>query len=143
MSRSNRPQAVIRFERLYLAGVGVWLVAAGLKLSTASQSGGINLPFVMLALALIMAINWFFWFFIARRGSNIVRWLFCVAIVFSLVSLPDVWANDLQGGLACAILSLLVVILQTAALLMLCGKDANLWLSHKGRIPESMSDVFG
>ena len=142
MSKPTRPQSIVRFERVYLASVAAGLGGGIVKQSVIGIPASSLLP-LALALATVMAAYWFFWFYIARRGSNLVRWLFCVFVVFNLVALPDIWANDLRGGVACAILSVSTAILQAAALLMLCGKGANLWLSHKGRIPESMTDVFG
>lgn len=143
MSDASKPRSIVRFEWLYLAGVAAWLVAAMVKFSVVGIPSRPPLPFIVLGLALVVALQAFIWFFIARRGSNLVRWLLCVFVVFALLGLPDSWAKGLQIGMVYAALSISPTILQTAALLMLYGKGARLWLSHKGRIPEIVSDVFG
>ena len=147
MSKPNKPQAIVRFERAYLAGAAAWLGAVIVKLSVVGIPPNPSWPFAALAFASVMAIYWlyywFFWFFIARRGSNLVRWLLCVLVVCGLIDLPNTWVTGMQVGPAFAALSISVTILPAVALLLLCGRGANLWLSHKGRIPESTTDVFG
>lgn len=82
-----RPASIVLFERLILAALAIDLVnnlavalrppAAGAAASVASSAGpaaGIALALASPLLGLIL------WYFVARRGSNIARWLTTILV---------------------------------------------------------------
>lgn len=83
----ERPQSIIWFERLWLALIVIGLVNAALRWSTmqemiAQQPNSAALPswFLPLTLGGGVLINILFWYSIARRGSNVARWIYVVLI---------------------------------------------------------------
>ncbi|MGW8188710.1 hypothetical protein [Sphingomonas hankookensis] len=134
-----RPSSIVRFDRLYLASIAVGLIGnilewpltmarlaenpdtAALGSTAAVAAGG------MIAIGVVIAL--LLWFFIARRGSNVAKWILVVFTVFAIGSLVlgfTTGAVILDAG---GIVRLVAVALQTAAVAFLFRPDAAAWFA--------------
>lgn len=146
-----RPRSIILFERLFLASIaisalaGIWstlhidlLLPAGMPPELATV-----MPFIAGGgLVVSGAIKLLFWFFIARRGANVAKWIFVVLFVIGLfgsvrailgigpVSLPIVMR----------LIAFVQLLLQSTCVWLLFRPDAARWL--KGEPPSDLHDVF-
>lgn len=81
----------------------------------------------MIAIGVVIAL--LLWFFIARRGSNVAKWILVVFTVFAIGSLVlgfTTGAVILDAG---GIVRLVAVALQTAAVAFLFRPDAAAWFA--------------
>jgi uncharacterized membrane protein len=128
-----RPQSITTFERLYLAGIAVSIVGFVLdfnKLAGATVSGTpVNPAIVIAGFGISIAIYLLLWFLVAKKASNIARWVVVVVFILGLAGLPV--ALSPPFGLT-KVLSLLLTALHFAAIVFLFRKDASDWLAQKG-----------
>ena len=134
-----RPSSIVRFDRLYLASIAVGLVGnilewpltiarlaenpdtAALGSTATVAAGG------MIAVGVVVAL--LLWFFIARRGSNIARWILVVFTVFAIGSLAIGFSSGAVILDAGGIVRIVAVALQTAAIVFLFRPDAAPWFA--------------
>ena len=137
-----RPHSIIRFERFFLASLVLSLInmiisfSHSMKLLNADPIiGGTNYAAVMLILTLgiSLGIQLLLWFFIARKASNVAKWILVVLTVLGIVtSIPSLGALASQG---IGILTIAVIItsLQIIAVIHLFRPDAKAWLESGGK----------
>jgi hypothetical protein len=141
----KRPQSIIWFERLYLLGLVV-AFAVGLfnwtktqAIVAASQTLPSWYPLVMTAVSLIL--NIVLWYFIARRGSNIARWIYIVLFAFALIGTAATLLSPMLRlfGTFTLVTSLLLTVLRGVCVFLLFRPDAQGWFrGERGNI----GDVF-
>ena len=110
-----RPASIIWFERLFLLGLALGLVNGMIQFDTAlaqiesdpklAQLGW-GTGFVVTVMAISLLIPLLLWFLIARRASNIAKWVLVIFTVPGLFFLPS-----------------------SAAISFLFKRDAREWLS--------------
>lgn len=134
-----RPSSIVRFDRLYLASIAVGLVGnilewpltmarlaenpdtAAMGSTATVAAGGMIAAGILIALLL--------WFLIARRGSNVAKWILVVFTVFAVGSLAIGFSTGAVILDAGGILRLVAVALQTAAVVFLFRPDAAVWFT--------------
>jgi hypothetical protein len=143
-----RPASIVQFERFYLGALGLGLVNNLLNFSQATavlndpnvQAAGLGTGFLVSTMVIGFAIPLLLWYFIARRGSNIAKWiavvLFGLGAIGVLMSLSTMFAM----GTLSAIVGLVVFALQAYAMFMLFQPDARAWL--EGGSGPTNPDVF-
>jgi hypothetical protein len=128
-----RPESVIMFERLFLASLAVsavsfaigyedtMRVAAG---DPAMRQFGLGEGFIVGTLAISFAIYLLLWHLIARKASNVAKWILIGLVAIGVASLP----LALTGPLGPTVwLNLAVYALEIAALVFLFRADAKAW----------------
>lgn len=135
----TKPPSITRFEQFYWASFAVGLVNTVLKWSSMQAALAINpmlaqwqwiLPLMQLiGIAISVAI----WFFIARRASDVAKWVQVVIAGFCALGL--LWAvfaiaNGSVLLSAVVIVGLLSNGLYIAAAVMLFKPDAKLWFGE-------------
>jgi hypothetical protein len=90
-----------------------------------------------------LIVDLLLWFFIARRGSEVAKWiyivLFAIAVVGVLRSLFGGGHVELPGLVR--ILSFLRVLIEAACAWLLFRPDANAWFKGE-RTPSNLNDTF-
>lgn len=130
-----RPVSIKRFEILYLGAALVGLINTALSWNTASaqvaQSSpgaeAIAVPLLVGGTLISLLITGLLWYFTARRGSNIARWIvvifFAIGVLSLIVTVPSGrFPTGLQGVIAIA-----SFVMQAAAVVMLFQRDAVAW----------------
>jgi hypothetical protein len=86
-----RPKSVERFELLYLVSLGFAYFRAGLESETLTQSVGITAALIVAPLIVLVPIGLVL--LVSRLGSNILRWVFLVffviSVVFYILNIPE------------------------------------------------------
>lgn len=127
-----RPASIVNFERVVIVIILLSIASAALEWSrTVAQLArqgvgeGVVIGVVGAMLALLLLLMWL----IARRRSNIARWLYVALIVAMLAaSLPSV-LRTLEGDLTMMLLNLLYVALALVSIWLLFRADARAWFA--------------
>lgn len=135
-----RPASITMFDRLYVASLVLGLINFGLAYdSTLAQmeadpsvaAAGMAGPGVLWGVfGFGMAISLLLWFFVSRKASNGARWVLVVLMVIGLIALPfsiaELPLTELIG-------TLVVTVVQVAAVYFLFRPDAKAWFEHGPR----------
>ena len=135
-----RPKSIELFEKIYLGTVTFsfviavfnWVnVSATLETPELKALGaGSNLLIGIMALSLIFSL--LIWYFIARRASNITKWIYVVVTGIGLFGVIGSLANPLTPKGILLVGNIVVVALQLYAAWLLFKPDAAEWLESKG-----------
>lgn len=135
-----RPQSIILFERLYIASIVLSLIGALAMMQVLPSitpnipaGAAAFIPTVVIGSALFgLAIGLLLLYFVARRGSDVARWIFVAFFLFALVGLvrrtfghsPIVLPAWLNG------LSLLQILLHAGCVWLLFRPDSKIWFKR-------------
>jgi hypothetical protein len=132
-----RPKSIVQFDYIYLAIIALGLVGSALSwdelLASVSvqrmvaQMGTAPLYGTILVVTLLQLL---LWYFIARRGSVVAKWVFVVyagaSLVFSAYSLA------VNGAISAAVgvVSVATLVLQAIAIWLLFRPDTPAWFGE-------------
>ncbi|WP_417322010.1 hypothetical protein [Erythrobacter aureus] len=131
-----RPVSILWFERLFLLSLVLVLVnsvvqydafLAQIRSDPALAAMGPGNSFAVGVIAISLLIPLILWYFIARRASVIAKWMLVVLTAFGLLFVnfdPATMFNPAR------LTSLVVTVLQLAAIALLFRADARAWLSR-------------
>ncbi|HTG37838.1 hypothetical protein [Sphingomonas sp.] len=129
-----RPSSIIWFERLFLAALAIGLVNSLMILNAinADQAGQPLSPSVLIGSIVVgNIINVVLWYFVARRASNIARWILVALFVLGALSLGfSVMTDSYPGGIE-GLLGAIGWALQAASILCLFRRDAATWFESE------------
>ncbi|MCP3728971.1 hypothetical protein M9978_00870 [Sphingomonas sp. MG17] len=136
-----RPQSIINFERAYLASVLVGLINLAVSWNTKiatmendprfsgnPQMAQIGSGMMIGMAALGVLISLLLWYFAARRGSEVAKWILVVFLAFSAVGVASSLAQFAVVGAVSTGLALLAFALNAYAVWMLFKPDAKAWM---------------
>jgi hypothetical protein len=145
-----RPRAIVLFERLYLSGVvlgaaaGLWSVLHIDRMLPPGTPPGMmaSMPLITgFSLIGSVAINLLLWFFIARRGATVAKWILIVLFVIGLFgSMRMVIGIRVQVPALMRIEAAIRLLLDAVCVWLLFRPDARLWF--KGERPSDLHDIF-
>ena len=135
-----RPQSIVTFERIYwltliLAGIAVALNWNGMMRVAQSQPGvppSLMTGIVIGSLIFIGLLALLLWFFIARRASNVAKWIFVAATAYAIwtfvkgLLLPEMPKDALFA------INAINQLLSIYCCWLLFRPDAAAWLDSKG-----------
>ena len=136
-----RPQSIELFEKVYLGSIGVGLVNTALSwgaltasVQAASLKGaaalGSGLMIGSIAFGLIISL--LLWFFIARRASNVAKWIYVVITAIGVFGVLSSLANPLAPKGLTMIGGMIATALQVFGAWLLFKPDAVAWFESKG-----------
>jgi hypothetical protein len=132
-----RPSSIVRFDRLYLLSIVIGLVGNAVEWpvsiarlnadpNTAALGGAvIGFAGAMIALGTLIAL--LLWYFIARRGSTVAKW---ILVVFTGIAIGSLLIGFRSGAVIVdtgGIIRVVAIALQTAAVALLFARDAAPW----------------
>jgi hypothetical protein len=142
----TRPQSIIWFERCFLGAIGIGLVNSALNWSkiqeaVAATPGAGVLPggFLIGTMVVGIIINLLLWYFAARRGSNVAKWIIMVFFGLGLLGL----ARTLMSGVAAPTMNVFAYValaLQAVGVWLLFQPDAKAWFA--GRRDDDLTQTF-
>lgn len=140
-----RPRSIAIFDIAYLAALAVnlagpFLVWPALTASVAEQAqasgAGVVNGILIGGILVALVVGLLLWWFVARRGSNVARWIAVLALGYGLVS-SALGLAGAGGAINLGGLVLIVGMVCTAvALAALFMPDARAWFAHD---PEVLS----
>ena len=129
----ERPQSIIWFERCYLGAVAVGLVNTATNWSRVQEQieatpNSELLPswFFGATLALGLAISLTLWYFVARRGSVVAKWIVTVLFAVALLSVLRTAASGIVPP-TLNVFAVVGLVLQAVGVFMLFRSDAKPW----------------
>jgi hypothetical protein len=133
----TRPLSIVRFEQFYIAYWLVGLVNTVMSwdrsLSIAMRSPAVAAMgpgFLYATTAVGLAIPLLLWFFIARRGSAIAKWILVVLFGIGILGLVfTVMSGRFPSGLS-GVLAAIALVLQAIAVAMLFRPDTRSWFGE-------------
>jgi hypothetical protein len=145
----ERPQSIVWFERLYLGAMAIGILNSIVNWSAmqeriAATPNSAMLPswFVPATMAIGALITLVLWYFVARRGSVVSKWIVTVLFVVGLIGVPTV-ITGVSSGLITplqAAFSLVTFVMNAAAVVMLFRPDAKPWF--EGIRSNDLTDTF-
>ena len=142
----QRPASIIMFERCYLAAwlIGLIRTAVGWNAMVATANanpsaaalGPSFAETVMIVSVVIGAvISLLLWYFVARRGSVVAKWIVVVFFAIGLLaSVRNLFVTELNMGVLVAF-SIVALVLQAVAVTMLFRPDAKPWFGDAAAGP--------
>ena len=140
-----RPESVVMFERLFLLSLALSagalvvgyddMMRAVLSDPSMRQFGfgsGLIIGMIVASFAVYLLL----WWLIARRASNVAKWILVVFVALGLASLPAVLTGPMSVLL---LLNLAVYALEVAAVVFLFHADAKAWFRGE---PQSDATTF-
>ena len=145
-----RPRSIELFEKVYLGGMVFGLIVAALRWDEMSatfntpelKSFGAGSGLLIISIAISVIFSLVLWYFIARRASNIGKWIYVVISVFAVFSVISamVTPSSPKGLLLAG--NLITMGLQLNAAWLLFRPDAVAWLESKGAYGPGDPDTF-
>jgi hypothetical protein len=135
-----RPESIIVFEKVFFASLALGLVNAALSWGEVEalladpgvQAAGIGSVAVAFSLALGIVLPLVLWYFIARRASNLAKWIFVVLTAIGLAGFLSTLVDPLRAKGLLTILAAIATVLQVYAAWLLFKPDAAAWLESGG-----------
>jgi hypothetical protein len=141
-----RPQSIVWFERCFLGAIGIGLMNSALSLSkiqeaVAATPGAGALPggFLIGTMVVGIVINLLLWYFAARRGSNVAKWIIIVFFVLGLLSVSRTFVSGVAPP-TMNVLAYVALALQAAGVYLLFRPDAKAWFA--GRRDDDLTQTF-
>lgn len=139
----ERPKSIIAFERAFWASFAVSLIRSLLTWkdvlkayqrdpSLAAMNFGSS--FLIAILGISFGIQLLFWYFIARKASNVARWIYAVLMALGIVSSLATINDPALPGSISLIFSLGSSALTALAIFFLFRPDASAWLTEKRNV---------
>lgn len=139
----ERPKSVVTFERVFWASVAVGLIGGILGWNDVLETYqrepsiaamGFGNGFLIAIWCISLALQLLFWYLIARKGSNVMRWIYVVLMGFGIISaLATIGNPDMPGGIS-QIASLGSTALTAVAIFFLFRPDASDWFTKKRQV---------
>lgn len=138
-----RPASIVRFERVYGAYIVIGLIQLALSWGAANAllqtqlAQAPNLPpsfgstVLLAAYAVGVLIQLLLLYFIARRASDVARWILVIFFVLAVLGIVrGMLGGTLLAGLP-GILSIVGFILYAVSVVLLFQPDARLWFQER------------
>lgn len=143
----TRPSAIRLFELFFLGSLALTLVGAvlvwpAMVAQTAERAGAARLGVGVLngivagGVAIAAIVTLLLWFFVARRGSVVAKWLVTLFTIYSLYETATSMQNGATWGSASGGLSVAALALQVVATAMLFTPGARAWFAGE---PEDLA----
>lgn len=132
-----RPASIIQFERFYLGALAIGLGNSALTWNKAQDmlandpnmaAVGLGSGFLISTMVIGLAIPLLLWYFVAKRGSNIAKWILVVLFGLGLIGILMSLASPMLGTLS-LVMTLITTAMQGYAVFMLFKPDAVAWLT--------------
>jgi hypothetical protein len=146
-----RPASINMFDRYFLGALVLALLNLPLayqdsldilKANPATAAAGYGSGFIITVMVFSLGIPFLLWFLIARRASNIAKWILVVMTGLGmLMMIPSLPILLQRGGLSNAI-TLILTALQLFAISFLFRADAKAWLASRGRNWPTDPNIF-
>ena len=145
-----RPHSIVLFEKLYLAAIVIGILNTVLSWSQVNamiadpriQAAGMGSGTLMFGLIVGLLIPILLWYFIARRASNVAKWIYVVLTALGLFGFLTSLANPMASKGLIMLLGAVAMVLQLYAAWLLFRPDAVAWLDSKGASGPPDPDTF-
>ena len=146
-----RPASIDLFDKLYLTSFVISILqaavsfkenSANLQADPATAQLGFGSEFLLAMLLISFSISFLLWFLVARRASNIAKW---ILVILSAISIPMIVASFptvAASGTIVVLLTLITTVLSLASIVCLFRRDARDWFASRGRSGPADPAIF-
>ena len=135
-----RPHSIELFEKTYLASIALSIASTVFTWSEvtasmrAASSSGVALGSsgMIASVAISNLVSLLLWYFVARRASNIAKWIYVVITAIGLLMVLNLLVGSTNGIRLAMVSGLIVTALQVFAAWLLFKPDAAAWLESEG-----------
>lgn len=146
-----RPPSIVTFERFYLGSYAISLLntlafwpameaAMRVNPSVARMPPGFAPGVLVIGLVVSTAITLMLWYFVARSGSVVAKWIVTIFFAFGALSLVYGLAMGTRALNVQGIVGIVSTLLNAAAVWMLFRPDARLWFGEGDAVEPVMAD---
>ena len=131
----NRPAAIVKFERLYLAafvlGLGNTALSwsAALEKMRAAPTPGNGIWYLLASTILGFAITLSLWYFVARKGSVVAKWIAAAFLALGVFGLAAAAFNGFYPTGIGGVIGVVTTVLQFVAIAFLFTPEAKPWFA--------------
>ena len=125
----TQARVVARRQQLRVAGDDIQLPAT-VEREPSLRALGVGQGFAIGSFVVGIAIYLLLWFFIARKASNVAKWILVVLLALSMLSVLYTLAMSFALTVT-TLLGLAMYALEIAAVVFLFRDDAVAWLTHR------------
>jgi asparagine N-glycosylation enzyme membrane subunit Stt3 len=136
------PRSIKLFERIYFASLALSILHFALFDRSDPEMAGIDDGWMIGIWIFIVLIALAFWFFIVRRASNFMRWVFVIFVLIGVIVNASEAQATLARGWSVITLTLALQLLDIVCILLLFSAESRRWFANKGRVGEIDPDVF-
>jgi hypothetical protein len=145
-----RPPSIVLFEKVFLAAIVLGLINSLLFWGSmtevlddpAMKAAGMGTGFMLVSVVIGTTISLLLWYFIARRASNVAKWIFVVILALGVFGMVANIANPAVPKGAQLVGGFVSLLLQLYAGWLLFKPDAKVWLESRGTKGASDPSVF-
>ena len=135
-----RPPSIQLFEKVFFAGLIIGLINLAVSWNQVNamvadprlQEAGVANGVLLFGAVMGTVIPLLLWYFIARRASNVAKWIFVVLTAVGVFGFVSSIANPAMPKDAMLIGSVLSTALNVFAAWLLFKPDAKAWLESRG-----------
>lgn len=132
-----RPKSIVQFELVYWAIILLGLVNTALGWSDMLASVQVQRMIAQVGAASVyisvlfgVGLQLLLWYFIARRGSVIAKWIFVILTAATLLfTIPGLVSGG-DGAPLIAVINVALAVLQVIAIVLLFRADARAWFGE-------------
>ena len=139
----ERPKSIVAFERAFWGSVAVGLLGGifgwndileTYQREPSMAAMGFGSGFLIVVWCISLSFQLLFWYLIARKGSNVTRWIYVVLMGFGIISAVAAIGNPSMPGGISQITSLASTALTVVAIFFLFRPDAKDWFANKRHV---------
>jgi hypothetical protein len=139
------PVSIKRFEKLLVVSTALALVSILIDYTTIQEQVTGTDPWLegpVAELAINLMVGLFFWLFIVRRASNVVKWIWTVFTVLGVTMLPWIYSDFVGVSTTYALLNGLSFVIGLVSTALLFIRESIVWLKSNGALTPVDPDVF-
>jgi hypothetical protein len=133
----QRPKSIVQFELIYWAVILLGLINTALGWSDMIASVQVQRMIAQVGSASVYATVLFgvvlqllLWYFVARRGSVIAKWIFVLLTAATILFSVPTLLGGTSGSVAMTVINIALVVLQLVAVVLLFRADARDWFGE-------------
>ena len=133
----TRPVSIVNFERCYLGAFVLGLANTALNWSAtratydaSPQAEMLGSWFLPVTALIGFGITLALWYFIARKGSTVAKWIATVFLVLGLIGAVFALLMRTYPGGANGIIGIVTTVLQVVAIAFLFRPDTKVWFGE-------------
>ena len=137
----TQPEPIRNFSRAFLASVAVGILnivlnygyfVQTMEADPAVAESGLGGTFLIGTYAIGVAISLLLWYFVARRGSVVAKWILVLFFVLGLLMLPG---SIIGAPLLLIIGTIVATVLQALSIWFLFRPESKSWFANDGDAP--------
>lgn len=144
-----RPQSIVLFDRLYLGWIALGVINFFLSYDIATammRADSSNLVlgvspesfYVVIAIVSVL-VQLLLWYFIARMGSNVARWIWIILFALGMINVAAMF-EIFEYSVLLGTIGLIIVGMQVFGIFLLFRPESNAWF--KGEWDGDVTETF-